>query len=58
MADVDASTSPFLAIPHEEHLACRTLCIAFRDANPVSPGHALIVPRRVVTTWFEATPEE
>lgn len=55
---MDAPASPFLAIPHEEHLACSTLCIAFRDANPVSPGHALIVPRRVVATWFEATPEE
>ncbi len=55
---MDAATSPFLAIPHEGHLACGALCIAFRDANPVSPGHALIVPRRTVTTWFEATPEE
>lgn len=25
------------------------------DAFPVSPGHALLVPRRHVPTWFEAT---
>jgi hypothetical protein len=24
----------------------------------VSPGHALIIPRRLVATWFEATREE
>lgn len=24
------------------------------DAFPVSPGHALLVPRRHVTTWFDA----
>jgi len=28
------------------------------DAYPVSPGHTLVVTRRVVPTWFEATPAE
>jgi superfamily II DNA or RNA helicase/diadenosine tetraphosphate (Ap4A) HIT family hydrolase len=28
------------------------------DGFPVSPGHALVVPRRHVATWFEVTPEE
>ncbi len=28
------------------------------DAFPVSPGHALVVPRRHVATWFEATDAE
>ena len=28
------------------------------DAYPVSDGHALVVPRRHVATWFEATLEE
>ena len=28
------------------------------DGFPVSPGHALLVPRRHVATWFEATPDE
>jgi diadenosine tetraphosphate (Ap4A) HIT family hydrolase len=28
------------------------------DAHPVSPGHALIIPRRHVATWFEATERE
>lgn len=30
----------------------------FWDGFPVSPGHALLVPRRHVATWFDATAEE
>lgn len=50
--------SPFLAVPAEQHLAGSDLCFALRDAHPVSPGHALVIPRREIVTWFEATPEE
>lgn len=32
--------------------------LAIWDAYPVSPGHALVVPRRHVATWFEATERE
>lgn len=32
--------------------------IGIWDAFPVSPGHALLVPRRHVQSWFEALPEE
>jgi len=28
------------------------------DAHPVSPGHALLVPRRHIPTWFESTTTE
>ena len=31
---------------------------ALWDAYPVSDGHALIVPRRHVGSWFDATSEE
>jgi len=31
---------------------------AFWDAFPVSEGHLLIVPRRHVPTWFDASEEE
>ena len=53
-----SQSSPFLAVPAEQHLAGNDLCFALRDAHPVSPGHALVIPRRLVVTWFEATPEE
>jgi diadenosine tetraphosphate (Ap4A) HIT family hydrolase len=55
---MDADSSPFLAAPREQHIASNELCFALRDAHPVSPGHALIVPWRPVKTWFEATREE
>jgi len=51
-------TSPFLAIPSESWLCANGVAFAFLDNYPVSPGHALIVTRRVVPTWFDATSEE
>lgn len=50
--------SPFLLIPEDIRLASNDLAFAFLDANPASPGHALVVPRRVVASWFDTTPEE
>ena len=32
--------------------------IGLWDGFPVSPGHALIIPRRHISTWFDATREE
>ncbi len=34
------------------------LAYALTDTNPVSPGHCLIVPRRHVAEFFDATKEE
>ena len=36
----------------------RPLVLALWDAFPASPGHLLVVPRRHVPTWFDATAEE
>ena len=35
-----------------------SLVIGLWDSFPVSEGHALIVPRRHVPTWFDASEEE
>jgi hypothetical protein len=51
-------SSPFLKVPESEWVASNTLAFAIRDRYPVSPGHTLVMPRRPVATWFEATPEE
>ena len=51
-------TSPFLQLPPDAHVASNSLAFAIRDGFPVSPGHTLIVPRRLVASWFEATREE
>ncbi|MFN9720472.1 MAG: DEAD/DEAH box helicase family protein [Planctomycetota bacterium] len=50
--------SPFLSYPETDWLAANHLAFAVFDRFPVSLGHALVVTRRVVVTWFEATPEE
>ena len=31
---------------------------AIRDKYPISPGHALIIPRRHIGSFWECTPEE
>lgn len=50
--------SPFLEIDSKEWVAENALAFAVRDRFPVSPGHTLVVPKRVVPTWFEATQNE
>ncbi|MBN1295954.1 HIT family protein [bacterium] len=34
------------------------LAVALNDAFPVSPGHMLVVPRRHIASFFDATEEE
>ena len=33
-------------------------CIAFRDINPQAPTHLLVVPRKVIPTLNDLTPED
>jgi superfamily II DNA or RNA helicase/diadenosine tetraphosphate (Ap4A) HIT family hydrolase len=54
----ETQESPFLRVPDSERLAKNDLAFAIRDQYPVSPGHTLVIPLRVVATWFEATLEE
>jgi len=51
-------SSPFLQVPESEWVASNAQGFALRDRYPVSPGHTLVIPRRPVATWFEATKEE
>jgi diadenosine tetraphosphate (Ap4A) HIT family hydrolase len=51
----DASgESPFLRYPAAEWLASNGLAFAISDPFPVSPGHTLVITKRMVPTWFEA----
>ncbi|MPY94434.1 MAG: HIT domain-containing protein, partial [Acidimicrobiia bacterium] len=52
------STSPFLEMPASEWVAANRSAFALADAYPVSEGHTLVVPRRLVTTWWDTTAEE
>ena len=54
MVGRDEGNSPFLAIPRDRWLASNDLAFAVLDRFPVSPGHTLVVPRRVVANWWEA----
>jgi diadenosine tetraphosphate (Ap4A) HIT family hydrolase len=51
-------SSPFLAVPQSDWLCANELAFAIRDRFPVSPGHTLVIPRREVATWWEATRDE
>ena len=50
--------SPFLTIDPNQWVCSNALCFAIFDNYPVSKGHALVITRRVVATWFDCTVEE
>jgi superfamily II DNA or RNA helicase/diadenosine tetraphosphate (Ap4A) HIT family hydrolase/HKD family nuclease len=50
--------SPFLSVPQSEWIAENDLAFAFHDRFPVSPGHALVVTRRVTADWWSASDAE
>ncbi|MCY1070970.1 DEAD/DEAH box helicase family protein [Nannocystis sp. RBIL2] len=49
---------PFCAIPDSQIVWSDELVIAVRDLHPVSRGHTLVIPRRHVATWFDASAAE
>ena len=50
---------PFCKVESErEIIASSSLSVAFFDSFPVSPGHALIIPRRHVPFFFDLSQEE
>ena len=51
-------TSPFLDVSPGEWIASNELAFAISDGFPVAPGHSLVITRRLVPTWFDATAEE
>ncbi|MBM4013162.1 MAG: HIT domain-containing protein, partial [Planctomycetes bacterium] len=53
-----AAPSPFLEVPEVEWVCANDLCFVIFDSFPVSPGHVLVITRRVVPTFFECTAEE
>jgi len=52
------SNCPFCGMPTTNVFYDGPLILGFWDTFPVSPGHALLVPKRHVATWFEASSEE
>lgn len=52
------SESPFLRLPSTAWVAANDLAFAIRDGFPVSPGHSLVIPRRLVACWLDTTVHE
>jgi diadenosine tetraphosphate (Ap4A) HIT family hydrolase len=58
MTAADSPSCPF-CFPSADRIAFEhRLVRALWDAFPVNPGHLLVVPRRHVATWFDASTEE
>jgi diadenosine tetraphosphate (Ap4A) HIT family hydrolase len=49
---------PFCALSGDRIVASDGLSVVFRDGFPISLGHTLIIPRRHIGSFFEATPDE
>jgi len=49
---------PFCRLDDRKLLWQSDLVVAIADGYPVSPGHTLVIPRRHVATWFDASPWE
>lgn len=54
----DGAASPFLDVAEADWVASNDLAFAIRDHYPVSPGHTLVIPRRLVADWDECTLDE
>src|SRR6056297_620262 len=49
---------PFCELPQERVFYQDDLILCLWDAFPVSEGHALVITRRHVATWFDASEQE
>ena len=49
---------PFCTLPASRIVKENDLAVLVRDAYPVSPGHSLVIPKRHIGSWFEATKGE
>ena len=58
MAAVTDAGCPFCALEARRIFHAGALTLGLWDAFPVNPGHALLVPKRHVASWFDATSEE
>ena len=50
--------SIFLELYMQHCIAENDLAFAIRDKFPVTEGHILIIPKREIVTWFQATRDE
>jgi diadenosine tetraphosphate (Ap4A) HIT family hydrolase len=53
-----SSNCPFCSPDQSKVLIANTHAFAFLDGFPVTPGHSLIVPKRHIASFFDATKDE
>ena len=51
-------TCPFCTPSPDDVIIDHELAYALYDRYPVNPGHVLVIPKRHVSGWFEATGQE
>jgi len=55
----DSEVSPFFEkLEPKEQVGELASCFAFRDKYPVSKGHSLVIPKRIVSNYFDLTFKE
>lgn len=54
----EPSDLTFSAVPKTERLGSNEVGFAIADGHPVTPGHTMVVPCRLIATWSVATPDE
>lgn len=52
------TTCPFCSLPQERIILANAHGIVVQDGFPVSPGHALIIPRRHIGSYFDLVGDE
>ena len=50
--------SPFTQISRSEHIVFNRSGFAVWDQFPVTPGHALVIPHRLIGSWWQVSEEE
>lgn len=56
---VEGEKCPFCNLSRRVEIICETTtCVAFYDGYPVSPGHALIIPKRHVASYRDLSLQE
>lgn len=56
--NLSSQNCPFCSPEADRIFYASRLVLGVWDRFPVSPGHALLIPKRHVATWFEASAEE
>src|SRR5688500_13598345 len=55
---MSSGACPFCNLQESRIVQASSHCLVMLDAYPVSPWHTLIIPRRHVASFFEASEEE